>query len=228
MDGDHLTHTLLDGAGFEPALTREQSLRLHRDVVTRYFKVGSHVCRKGTLADGWLGVASGRVKVENTSANGRHTTLAHFSSGCWFGEGSLLKGGPWPYDAIAITEAQIAVLPFETFEWLLASSPPFNRFLLDQLNARLAQFIERCEHVRLHDADHHVAHCLVEMADPTLYPQSRDSLTMSQDGLAQLAGVSRSVVSRVLHRLERQGLLKVDYRSITLLDPDGLRRFSDA
>lgn len=127
-----------------------------------------------------------------------------------------------------MTETQIAMLPFETFEWLLASSLPFNRFLLAQLNARLGQFIERCEHVRLHDADHHVAHCLVEMADPTLYPQSRDSLTMSQDGLAQLAGVSRSVVSRVLHRLERQGVLKVDYRSITLLDPEGLRRFSDA
>jgi hypothetical protein len=31
-----------------------------------------------------------------------------------------------------------------------------------------------------------------------------------------------------LQRLERQGLLRIDYRSITLLDPDGLRRYSDA
>jgi hypothetical protein len=30
----------------------------------------------------------------------------------------------------------------------------------------------------------------------------------------------------VLHKLQRQGMVRVDYRSITLLDPNGLRGFS--
>lgn len=228
LSTDRFAADLLSGSGFHAGLTSEQALRLRSDVVSRHFRTGSHVCRKGSPADGWVGVARGLVKIENTSADGRHTTLTNFSTGCWFGEGSLLKRGPWPFDAIALADTRIALLPLDTFEWLLASSLTFNRFLLEQLNARLAQFVERCEHLRLHDADHHVVHCLVEMVDPRLYPRTRESLSMSQEALAQLAGVSRSVVSRVLHRLQQQGLLKVDYRSITLLDTDGLRRFSDA
>ena len=122
----------------------------------------------------------------------------------------------------------MAYLPISTFEWLLDSSFAFNRFLLDQLNARLAQFVERCEHLRLHDAEHHVVHCLTEMVDPRLYPYADDRIARLQEGLAHLAGVSRSIVNRVLHKLQRQGLVRVDYRSIRLLDPDGLRRFSAA
>ena len=177
-------------------------------------------------ADAWVGVAKGLVKIENTGADGRHTTLTHFSAGCWFGEGTLLKRGPWPFDAVAVTDSEVGFLPVSTFEWLLDSSIAFNRFLLDQLNARLAQFVERCEHLRLHDAEHHVVHCLTEMVDPRLCRYTEASIAVSQDGLAHLAGVSRSIVNRVLHKLEREGLVRVDYRSITLLDPNGLRRFS--
>lgn len=228
MKPDLHTDQLLRSTSFYPALTPEQAARLRQDTVSRPFKAGANVRRRGTVADGWLGVASGLVKIENSSADGRHTTLTHFSAGCWFGEGTLLKDGPWPFDAIAMVDSVVAVVPFRTFEWLLDSSVPFNRFLLNQLNARLGQFVERCEHLRLHDADHHVVHCLVEMVDPRLYPTVEENITLSQEELARLAGVSRSVVSRVLHKLERQSLVRVEYRSIKLLDPQRLRQFSDA
>jgi CRP/FNR family cyclic AMP-dependent transcriptional regulator len=195
------TDGLLRCTSFYPALTVEQASRLREDIIVRPFGVGSCVRRRGTTADGWLGVASGLVKIENASPDGRQTTLTHFSAGCWFGEGTLLKDESWPFDAIAVTDSLVAFLPFRTFEWLLDSSVPFNRFLLNQLNARLAQFVARCEHLRLHDADHHVVHCLVEMIDPRLFPSAAENITLSQEGLAKLAGVSRSVVNRVLHAL---------------------------
>jgi CRP/FNR family transcriptional regulator, cyclic AMP receptor protein len=69
---------------------------------------------------------------------------------------------------------------------------------------------------------------LVEMIDPRLYPSNGDHIQLSQEGLARLAGVSRSVVSQTLQHLEREGLLKVDYRSITLVDRAGLRQFSNS
>lgn len=225
---DSSARDLLDGTSFHDALSAEQLERLHGDLHAKAFKAGTPVARRGLPADAWLGVAKGVVKIENATADGRQTTLAHFSAGCWFGEGTLLKHGPWPYDAVAVTDSVVAFLPVSTFEWLLDSSIGFNRFLLDQLNARLAQFVERCEHLRLHDAEHHVVHCLTEMVDPRLYPHTEDSIAVSQEGLAHLAGVSRSLVNRVLNKLERQGLVRVDYRSIKLLDPNGLRRFSAA
>jgi CRP/FNR family cyclic AMP-dependent transcriptional regulator len=225
---DPATEKLLQSTSFYTELTAEQADRLRTETIVRPFRAGAYVRQKGTTADGWLGVAQGLIKIGNTSSEGRHTTLTHFSAGCWFGEGTLLKDESWPFDAVAVVDSVVAFVPFRTFEWLLNSSVPFNRFLLNQLNARLAQFVERCAHLRLHDADHHVVHCLVEMVDPRLYPSIADNITLSQEELANLAGVSRSVVNRVLQRLERLGLLRVDYRSIRLLDRNGLRRYSDA
>ncbi len=225
---DPSTSDFLDRSGLSAHLTREQSARLGEDAVAQEFKAGACVRPRGAPSDAWLGIASGAVRIENTSADGRPTTLTQFTSGCWFGEDSLLNGCPWPFDAIATSASQIVLIPITTFEWLLDTSLPFNRFLLGQFNARLSQFVERCEHVRLHDADHHVAHCLVEMIDPRLHPAMKNKLAMSQEGLARLAGVSRSVVNRALQRLERQGWLKVKYRSITLIDAEAIRRFSNA
>jgi CRP-like cAMP-binding protein len=225
---DTSAHELLARTSFHDRLTRDELQRLHADLHVRPFKAGAGITRRGTPADAWLGVVSGSLKIENTAEDGRQTTLTHFSPGCWFGEGTLLKHDTWPYDAIAVVDSVVAFLPVSTFDWLLESSFPFNRFLLDQLNARLAQFVERCEHLRLHDAEHHVVHCLTEMVDPRLYPRTEDSIAVSQEGLAALAGVSRSIVSQALRNLQRQGLIRVDYRSIKLLDPIGLRRFSAA
>jgi CRP-like cAMP-binding protein len=227
-DLDTSAHGLLGATSFHTALSAEQSARLHVDLHVRPFKAGAPLVRRGAHADAWLGVAEGLVRIENTAADGRQTTLTYFPIGCWFGEVALLRHGPWPYDAVAVTDSVVAFLPISTFEWLLDSSIAFNRFLLDQLNARLAQFVERCEHLRLHDAEHHVVHCLTEMVDPRLCPHTDDRIAVSQEGLAHLAGVSRSIVNRVLHKLECQGLVRVDYRSIKLLDPNGLRRFSAA
>ncbi|WP_038211087.1 Crp/Fnr family transcriptional regulator [Xenophilus azovorans] len=218
---------LLQQSAFYSSLTDVQRDRISADLSYRELEVGAHACTRGLLAAHWIGVASGVIKIANVSRDGRPTTLTNFSAGCWFGEGSLLKGGAWPYDAVAVEGSAIALMPLATFDWLLASSFSFNRFLLDQLNARLGQFVERCEHIRLHDIDRHVAHCLAELVDPRFNPRVQGTIAMSQESLARLAGVSRSVVNRVLQQLERDGLVEVAYGSITLLDVDGLRRFSD-
>lgn len=208
------------------SLTVDQVQRVQDGILVRSFAAGSPVRQRGTSVDGWLGVASGCVKIENTSAAGRVVTVTTFSPGCWFGEGSVLKEGHWPFDAIALTDTLLASMPRTTFEWLLSTSFPFNRFLLDQLNARLAQFVERCVYERLHDAEEQVVHGLVEMIDPRFYPQGAETVEMSQENLGRMTGVSRSFVNRVLRRLQDEGIVRIDYKSIKVLDPDALRRLS--
>lgn len=219
---DHLLAQLATNA----ALTADQVQRVRASVVVRDHGTGHHVCQRGACVDGWLGVVAGCVKIENVSATGQVVTVTTFSPGCWFGEGSVLKEGVWPFDAVALTDSQVVLVPRAVFEWLLGTSFTFNRFLLDQLNARLAQFVERCVYERLHDAEAHVVHGLVEMIDPRFYPHCQASVAMSQESLGRMTGVSRSVVNRVLRRLQAAGIVRIDYRAIQVLDAEALRRFT--
>lgn len=220
---------VLKSAPFAPSLSKAHLLRLRREVLLREIPAGTSLYQKARRADHWTGVVRVVVKIHALSPTGRTTTLATFPPGCWFGEGTLLKREGWPFDATAIEDTLLALMPAATFHWLLEHSLGFNRFLLDQVNARLGQFISRCEHARLHHSSRHVAHCISELTDARLYPGAENRhLGMSQEELASLAGVSRQIVNRALGELEDIGAVRVSYGSLTLIDPEGLRRFSES
>jgi CRP/FNR family cyclic AMP-dependent transcriptional regulator len=213
---------------FAARLGDEERGRVAFDVELRKLAAGTVVCHKGMRASTWIGVLAGAVKIEATAPDGRSTTLATMPTGSWFGEGSVLKEERgWPYEALMLQAGEVALMPAATFRWLIDTSLPFNHYIIDHLNARLGQFIERCEHERLYQADQHIAHCIVELLDRELYPDSSPQVVLSQEELARLAGASRTVVNRVLHRLESMGVVGMSYGAIRLLDPARLRRFSE-
>ncbi|MDP3606383.1 MAG: Crp/Fnr family transcriptional regulator, partial [Polaromonas sp.] len=86
----------------------------------------------------------------------------------WFGvvEG-LLKMSSDNVQGMTMT---FAGLPVDTFHWLLDHSIGFNRFVMNQLNERLGQFIAAREIDRMNNPDLRVARSLAALFNPVLYP----------------------------------------------------------
>jgi CRP-like cAMP-binding protein len=209
------------------ALTAEQLTRVEATTLERSVPAGGHICRKGEAVEHWIGIVEGLVKMANLSNAGKPMTFTGLPAGAWFGEGSLLKDEPRRYDVIALRPSRVALMPRATFQWLLDSSIPFNRFLLVQLNERLGQFIGQVEHDRLLDVEARVARCLAAMFNPLLYPSTETWLQISQEEIGYLSGVSRQRVNQALKVLERERLIRVGYGGIGVLDLERLRRFGD-
>lgn len=216
---------LLDLSPWMRQLDAPQQARVRRDLIERTVPAGAFVCRKGEPIEHWFGVVDGLVKISSVSADGKSVTFIGVPPGGWYGEGSLLKAEPRRYDAIALRDSRIALMPRATFQWLLDSSIPFNRHLLIQLNERLGQLIATLESDRLLGPDARVARCLAQMFNPLLYPELGPRLEISQAELGFLTGLSRQRVNQALQLLERAGLVSIDYGSITVLSLDGLRGF---
>jgi CRP-like cAMP-binding protein len=208
-------------------LSSAELAQVRADTSVRRVAAGGYVCMKGDAVEHWLGVIDGLVKMASNWGNGKSTSFIGLSSGCWFGEGSLLKDEPRRYDVIALRESRIAYMKRSRFQYLLDHSLPFNRFLLLQLNERLGQFIGLMEHERLLDPDARLARCLASMFNPLLYPGSNLQLQISQEEIGLLAGISRQRVNRALQRLEQAGMLRTDYGCLRILDLDGLRCFGE-
>jgi CRP-like cAMP-binding protein len=152
-------------------------------------------------------------------------TLTGIRPGGWFGEGSLLKDEPRRYDVIALRDSRVAYMPRATFNWLLDGSIAFNRFLLQQLNERLGQFIGTVEHERLLGVDARVARCIAQLFNPLLYPGSGRELKISQSEIGYLTGLSRQRANQALQTLEARGLIRVEYGGIAVADLDGLANY---
>jgi CRP-like cAMP-binding protein len=121
----------------------------------------------------------------------------------------------------------VAGLPLDTFHELLEHSIGFNRFVLNQLNERLGQFIAARETDRISDPDLKVARNLAALFHPQLYPGVGSLLRITQQELGYLVGLSRQRVNQALHRLQEQRLIAIEYGGLRVLDLQGLRRFPE-
>jgi len=220
-----LSDSLQLAAAWFRVLSRDQQERVERDLTVQQVVAGSIIERKGELAQAWIGVLAGLVKVSVGNAEGKVASLTGVPAGGWIGEGSLLKREIRKYDIVALRDSVVARLPAATFDWLLDSSIPFNRYLLHQLNERVAQFIGKAEYDRLLDPDARVARCLAELFNPLLYPGMGMRLAITQEEVGYLARVSRQRANQALRKLEEAGLLNVEYGAVRVLDLDGLKQY---
>jgi CRP-like cAMP-binding protein len=208
-------------------LTKEQLARVAAESLESSVATGAFICRKGEAVDSWLGILDGLVKMMVSTPDGRTSTFTGVPAGGWFGEGSLLKTEPRRYDVVALRDTRVVRVPRRTFEWLLNTSIPFNRFLLVQLNERLGQFIGLLEAQRLHGPDVRVARCVAQLFNPLLYPGIDRKIEVSQEEIGYLSGISRQRVNQALQTLQQAGLLKVEYGAIVIEDLEGLRQYDN-
>ena len=141
----------------------------------------------------------------------------------WFGEGTALKREVYRYNIQALRRSVVAGIPVDTFHWLLDHSIGFNRFVMNQLNERLGQFIAAREIDRMNTPELRVARNLASLFNPVLYPGVGEVLRITQQELAYLVGLSRQRVNEALAALQARELIRVEYGGLRVLNLAGLR-----
>ncbi|MES2946889.1 MAG: Crp/Fnr family transcriptional regulator [Pseudomonadota bacterium] len=184
---------------------------------------GDYVARVGRPVTYWFGVVQGLLKMSTDNAQGVTMTYAGLPPGGWFGEGTALKREPYRYNIQALRKTVVAGLPIDSFHWLLDHSIGFNRFVMSQLNERLGQFIAAREIDRMNDPDVRVARSVAALFNPVLYPGVGEVLRITQQELAYLIGLSRQRVNEALMSLQAQGMIRVEYGGLRVLDLAALR-----
>ena len=190
---------------------------------------GELVCRVGRPVTYWFGLVDGLLKMSNDSAasDGRRSpiTFTGVSPGGWFGEGTVLKNEVYRYNMQALRQSVVAGITAETFHWLLGRSIGFNRFVMNQLNERLGQFIAAREIDRLTHPDERVARNLAALFHPVLYPGVGEVLRITQQELGYLVGLSRQRVNQALAAMQEARVIRVEYGGVRVLDLERLRGY---
>jgi CRP-like cAMP-binding protein len=215
---------LLDASPWYPQLPTEVRERVRGEVREQAVAAGALLSRQGERPLHWYGVLEGLLKWSSLSADGRSVTFGGLSPGSWFGEATLLRGERRGNDVVALRPSRVALLPLDTFDWLCHSQLSFNHFLLHQLSERLHWFMGNYLAHRVLDADAQVARALAGLFHPWLHPGGERHLQISQEELAQLAGISRQRCNAALQRLKQAQLLRLEYGGLTILDLEGLRQ----
>lgn len=186
-------------------------------------QAGDYICRFGRPVTFWFGLVDGLLKMSNDESQGFAITFTGLAPGGWFGEGTVLKREPYRYNVQALRKSRVVGLPVDTFGWLLDHSIGFNRFVMQQLNERLGQFIATREIDRLNNPDLRVARNLAALFHPLLSPNVGGILRITQQELAYLVGLSRQRVNEALATLSAKGWIRVEYGGLRVLNLAALR-----
>ena len=205
-------------------LTVEERHQVLPRIVVSDPQPGDYVCRVGRPVTYWFGVISGLLKMSSDNESGQTMTFTGVPPGGWFGEGTVLKRERYRYNIQPLRPSVVAGLPVDTFHWLIDHSLGFNRFIMNQLNERLGQFIAAREIDRLSNPEIKVARHLAALFNPVLFPGVGEVLRITQQELAYLAGLSRQRVNEALKVLQARQLIRIEYGGLRILDLDGLRR----
>jgi len=186
-------------------------------------QAGDYVCRVGRPITYWFGVVEGLLKMSSDNADGQTMTFTGVPPGGWFGEGTALKRESYRYNIQALRKSLVAGLHVDTFHWLLDHSIGFNRFVMNQLNERLGQFIAAREIDRMTNPNIRVARSLAALFNPVLYPGLGTVLRITQQELAYLVGLSRQRVNEALTTLTAADAIQVEYGGLRVTNLQALR-----
>lgn len=171
----------------------------------------------------------GRVKLANTGASGKEVTFEILEPGEVFGEMEVLEGSPRETAAEALDDTLICVIRREDFDRYLATHPNVSVKLTKLIGLRLRKIQSRIEDLVFRDVPARLAHLLVELSksDGVKAPQGiRLRAKLTHQEMANLIGCSRETVTNTLGQFKDHGLIQMDGRTITILQPDGLSRLA--
>jgi CRP/FNR family transcriptional regulator, cyclic AMP receptor protein len=188
---------------------------------------GDVLFHEGDSGDRLYVVTDGKIKLGRTSADGRENLLAILGPGQMFGELSLFDPGPRSATATAVTPCTMVSLSHDELLRWLEDQPGVARGLLSQLAARLRKTSDVVADLVFSDVPGRVAKALLDLsrrfgrtADDGIHVHH----DLTQEELAQLVGASRETVNKALADFAMRGWLRLEPRSVVLIEVERLRR----
>ncbi len=188
---------------------------------------GEAVFTEGEQGDTLFIVLTGKVKVGRRAADGRENMLSVMGPSDMFGELSLFDPGPRTATATVLTDARLASLAHTDLRPWLNDRPEIAEQLLRVLARRLRRTNDALADLIFTDVPGRVAKALLELAERFGTQEGegvRVHHDLTQEELAQLVGASRETVNKALADFASRGWMRLEPRSVVLMDVDRLAR----
>jgi CRP-like cAMP-binding protein len=170
-------------------------------------------------------ITSGKVKIAYASSDGQEAVLAILGAGDFFGELALLDDSPRSASAESLESTQMLTLHRDEFLGFIDNNPAFSRQVLNVLARRIRHLNNQISDIFFLDLPARLARTLLHLADQHGKPTEKGvviDISLTQTDLAEMTGATRVSINKALGRFRRENWVKVEGRTVTVLDPDAL------
>ena len=189
----------------------------------RRYTAGQFIYLQGTYPEYIYYLSSGTARSFISTQSGEERVLTIHRPGDLMGEASFFDECPRVTSAMAVTPCVVYTVDREQLNGLFSRHPELAMPMLRYL-ARTVRMLSGHVDSSALPARQRIARYLLS------YTAERDGspISCTHEEIGQAVGVTRVTVSRVLGELSREGLVELGYRSVALLDRDGLRKLMES
>lgn len=201
-------------------MTHAEDLKAHQTV---YFP--------GDTSDTVFMLKRGRVRISQSSPQGKQHTLAILGPGSIFGEMSLAGEETRRTRAETLEESFICAASKDRFLDFLKDHPEINFRITKMFGDRRREIESKIEQLIFQDASGQLAWVLLDLFEK--FSESDDEgesprIRFSHEELASLVGLTRPTVTHLLNEFQEEGLIDIAHRSLTLQDETGLKKITES
>jgi CRP-like cAMP-binding protein len=202
-------------AGLPPAILTGVARQCRAFAVPR----GTTFLARGALLPGIFALVYGSAKLALRAPHNEERVLRLVSNGQTFGESAAILGRESSYDAIALAESKLVVIPAAQVLSLLERDSRFARQLVTALAETKLGLLSELESSALRRGSQRLARYLDSLAEPAPVPgRFVARLPASKTLIASRLDMKKETLSRLLRSLAEQGVIEVRQREITILD----------
>ena len=191
----------------------------------RRIRPGQHLYRSGDPSGALYAIRSGFIKTSTVTDDGREQAIGFHMMGEVIGIDTIC-GGLHASEAIALEDTDVCEIPFASLENLSHDMPKLQWKLYHMMSQEIQN--ERAAMLLLGTmrAEERVASFLLSLGrryEARGFSALRFLLRMSRADIGSYLGLRLETVSRLFSKFQAEGLLRVDSKSVEILDPEGLK-----
>ncbi len=183
------------------------------------YGAGEIIYQEGAPAFGFYLVFEGRVKIVKRTLGGKKQILKIVGPGESIGETTLFDKGVHIAYAKTLVPTEVGFIERGDFFEFLERHPAVVFRMFEKLSEELKAFQCKLAERSYSGSKERLARIILELGE--------SGIELSRTELAEMAGVSSKTAIRTLGELEDRGVIAVNDRAITVLDPESLQKMAE-
>lgn len=209
------------------SLTDEELYHLTSKMVVKYFKKNEIILHEDDTNNFMYIILFGKVKVFQSTQDGKETILAMHQSGDFFGEMSLIDGKTSPAAVMATQDSTVAIISKKNFYSLIFTQNKALENLLKIFCSRLRESWEKIQMLNYKNASERIKRLFTMLSNE--YGKKSDegillNIKLTHQDIANMSGLTRETVTRIMSKWHKDGEIKVLENKFILLSPDFLQK----
>lgn len=189
--------------------------------VKRHLRPGDLLYAQGWIVEYFYYLNKGSVRVSICSREGSEKILAIQEPGSLIGETAAFDGQPCFSTAVAIEESEVYAFSSRQFIHVIREEPEIAIRIIQSLGSKMRVLAAQVSSLTFMDARSRIVYLLCQAADTG--STGCRIINMTHQDLANLTGLCRVTVTKVLNDLHRIGAIDKSRSRIRVRDPVRLR-----